>query len=663
MCGFAVAVGSRPLAAGEMWAMLDVMRHRGPDGAGVAAFDGGVVVSRIEADARDTAGHVLLGHLRLAIIDLSEAGFQPMSDERGDVWVAFNGEIFNFQELRRELVAAGHSFASQTDTEVLVHGWEEWGEGLLQRIEGMFAFGIYDHRTRVTLLARDRLGIKPLYYARRNDGTLLAASEVKALIAGGVDAAVDPAGIDRFLTWLWVPDPETAFEGVQKVPPGHALKIDSEGVTTLWSYWDFRYDVVRRGAVAEAEELREALRRAVSRQLVSDVPLGAFFSGGLDSTAIVELMRRELEPQPPTCFTVGFSERDLAHDIVVDDVRFARFYAERSGIDYREAILEPNLVESLPKVVWHMDEPVADPAALSAFHISRAASEGFTVLLSGAGGDELFGGYPRYRAAEIARRFRQLPAPVRRLARAAAFRLPGAGAGRLPSLGRNAQKLLRGAERAFPEDYLSYLTYFDGPARQALYSSDWAAEVRSSDALERHRHHLADVSDEHWLHQAMYLDLKTFLPSLNLTYMDKMSMAHSIEVRVPLLDELVLDVMRRLPPSAKLDGLEAKARFKQAVRDIVPDEIVDRKKAGFTAPVRGWLAHELRPLVDELLSPSAVRRRGMFEPRAVAQLVEAFRGGRRDTALQIWQLLTLELWQQTFIDARSGSKTASALVA
>ncbi|MGN6431332.1 MAG: asparagine synthase (glutamine-hydrolyzing) [Gaiellaceae bacterium] len=657
MCGLAVVIGHRsPISSRVGWAMLETMRHRGPDGSGVVTFDGGRPTVSRSPDAEASRGSTLLAFARLAIIDLSPAGFQPMADEHEDVWVVFNGEIFNFRELRRELEAKGHRFASRTDTEVLVHGWDEWRDELFQRINGMFALCLHDRRTGETVFARDRLGIKPLYYATRADGALVVASEVKALLSAGVDAQLDPAGVDSYLNWRWVPDPDTAFLGVKKLEAGHLLHVGADGATRIERYWDLRWELDRDGEV-EIDELRGAVGRAVARQLVSDVPLGAFFSGGIDSTAVVEIMRREMSPERPTCFTIGFSKRDLAHDVVPDDLRFSRLYSSRSEIDYREAILRPSLVDSLPGVVWHLEEPIADPAALSAYFICEAASRDHTVLLSGMGGDELFGGYPRYVAAAVARWYRWAPRPLRAAARLAADSLPAAGGGALARFGRNSQKLLSHAELPFPEDYLSFLTYFDNDLRRQLYSGDFAAAVNGSNPSAIIGAHLDVVGDSHWLHQAMYVDLKIYLPAL-LTYMDKMSMAHSIEARVPLLDELVVDVMRRVAPRSKVSGTHTKTMFKQAMAGIVPKEIINRGKAGFTAPVRGWLANELADFAQEVLSPAEIRRRALFEPEPVQRLIADFRSGRRDTAMQIWQLLTLELWQQAFLD-RSVAKASS----
>jgi len=662
MCGIAVIVGKSPVRAAEGWQMLDTIRHRGPDGAGVVAFhENRVGLSRTADDEPAAmAGNVVLAHVRLAIIDLHATGFQPMTDETSSVWVVFNGEIYNYRPLRTELQSRGHVFTSASDTEVLVHGWDEWGEGLFERIEGMFALAIHDRTMGQTVLARDRLGVKPLYYAQRQDGAFLAASEIKALLAAGIEARPDPAGIASFLTWRWVPDPDTAFAGIKKLEPGHFLVVGADGPLEPCCYWDFEYERTRKGVEEVSDNLRTATEAAVTRQLMSDVPLGAFFSGGIDSTAIVEIMRRRLSPNLPTCFTVGFSQRDLAYDVVPDDLRFARLYAGRAPIDYREALLEPKLADALPQVIWHMDEPIADPAALSAFRICEAASQDFTVLLSGMGGDEIFGGYPRYVATKLASQFRRLPSPLRHVVRRAAFAMPAAGRGRLPRLGRNAQKLLGEANLPFPTNYLSLLTFFDATARSNLYSRDFTAALESSAPHASLERHLERVKGLHWLDQAMYLDLKTFLPALNLTYMDKMSMAHSIEVRVPLLDEHVLKVMSHASPEAKIQGYRTKILFKNATRQIVPKEIRQRGKAGFGAPIRGWLVHELGPLVDDLLSADTVRRRGIFNSNQVDRVVADFRSGRRDTALQIWQLLTLEMWHQVFVDSKTSRNGAAA---
>jgi asparagine synthase (glutamine-hydrolysing) len=662
MCGVAVVAGPSPTSTTDVWAMLASIRHRGPDGAGVVAFaPGGATVQR-SPEEPPARGRVVLGHTRLAILDLTDAGFQPMANEDGSVHVACNGELYNHPELRRELEARGHRFRSRSDTEALVHGYEEWGERVVERIEGMFAFALHDSERQVTLLARDRLGVKPLYHARRGDGALVAASEIKAVLAAGVEARLDCVGLDRFLTWLWVPDPGTAFAGVEKLEPGCVMRIDRTGSTSVSRYWDFSWDYEGRKR-PEPGELRAAVARAVERQLASDVPLGAFFSGGIDSTAIVELMRRAIAPKRPACLSVGFSRRDLRHEAVVDDLTYTRRYAEHTPVDYREMVLEPGLARALPKVVWHLDEPIADPAALSSYRICEAARGDLTVLLSGMGGDELFGGYPRYVATALAATTRAIPRPVRLAMRTAAGAIPATGPGTVAKFRTRAQKLLASAERSFPDDYLGLLTSFHAEERRALYSDELAAVTAGADAEQVHRAHLAAAGGGHWLDQAMHLDLKTFLASHNLVYVDKTSMAHSIEVRVPLLDELVVDVVRRVPPHDRVDGRRTKLLFKEAMRGIVPDDIIDRRKAGFGAPLRGWLANELAPFVDDLLSPASVRRRGLFRPEAVAAVVADFRSGRRDTAYRIWQLLTVELWHEAFLDSGSRARPAALAAA
>jgi asparagine synthase (glutamine-hydrolysing) len=654
MCGIGVIVSPDGTNSRDAWAMADALHHRGPDGAGVVMIEAGLPV-RARRDSH-VVGQIALAFTRLAIIDLSTAGMQPMSNEDESVWVVFNGEVYNFSALRNELEGHGHVFRSRTDTEVLVHGWEEWGESLFDRIEGMFAFCLHDARQKRTLFVRDKLGVKPLYYAQRTDGAFLAASEIKALFAASLDVRLDLEALDSFLTWLWVPDPQTAFSGVRKLEPGHYLDL-REGFARLRRYWDLEY--CDSDHAPTAEELRDAVGRAVKRQLVSDVPLGAFFSGGLDSAAVVALMAAEVE-SPPTCFTIGLSEHDLSHDIVGDDLEYARAFAEEKPIRYRERVLSADLADALPKVIWHMDEPIADPAALSAFSIAEAASKELTVMLTGVGGDEVFGGYPRYRAERLLRGSAAIPAPLVRLLASVARALPAAGAGPLPRFGRNAQKLLRGANLPFPDDYFALLTYFDARARQALYSDDLRQTLASADPEARHRIHLSAVRGRPWLDQAMYLDAKTFLPSLNLTYMDKMTMAHSIEARVPLLDEAVVGLMRTSRPTQRLRRGLTKPLFREAVAGVVPDSIIRRPKAGFTSPIRAWLRHDLRELAQDLLSASHVERRGLFRPGAVAHVMDSFYSGRTDNALQIWQLLTLELWQQAFLDA--GSRSAQLAV-
>jgi len=387
--------------------------------------------------------------------------------------------------------------------------------------------------------------------------------------------------------------------------------------------------------------------------MVSDVPLGSFLSGGIDSSAIVALM--DGTGEKPTTYTVGFTKEDLGYDIVPDDLRYAREIGAELGVDYNEQILSPDVVDLLPRLVWHMDEPVADPAAITTYLICAAARERLTVILSGMGGDEIFAGYPRYLAARIGRSADVLPPWARAHLRRLLGEMRIGGPGRLRGPRRNLVKLTRAIDKDPWERYLAYCSYYQSGELSGVVSGDLWSEVARHDPFHRHRAYLTRVEREHWLNQLLYLDLKTFLPCLNLTYTDKMSMAASTEVRVPLLDDELVALSGRIPPDLKLHGLTRKYIFKRSMRDVLPRRITNRPKAGFGAPVRSWLVGDLKPMVGDLLSPEVVQQRGLFDPRAVRQMIDDNEAGRADNALRIWTLLTLELWQREFVDGQGRS--------
>ncbi|HYP29841.1 MAG TPA: asparagine synthase (glutamine-hydrolyzing) [Blastocatellia bacterium] len=634
MCGICGVVGSadEQLIRG----MLAPIAHRGPD-------DEGVYVSGGESGVR--AG---LGHRRLSIIDLSPAGHEPMSDESGRIWLTFNGEIYNFRQVRRELEALGHGFRSESDAEVIIYAYKEWGAGCLARFNGMFAFAIWDARDESLFLARDRLGIKPLYYSDTPSGFAFA-SEVKALLAiPGFERAVDLAALDQFMSFLWTPDPGTAFRGVSKLPPGHYL-VYRDGRAEVSQYWDLYFEEDDSLSEDEwAERVRAQVSESVRAQMVSDVPLGAFLSGGLDSSAIVALMT-EMAGRQVTTYTFGFKSDDLRYDILEDDVKYARVMGERFGTDYREEFLEPSVMELLPKLVHHLDEPVADPAVITSFLICRAARERLTVLLSGMGGDEVFAGYPRHLAVRVADAYNLIPSFVSRPLVAA---LPGSRPGRFTALFRNTKKLARSAALPERERYLGFGTYFSEDEKRALYSGEMAEQAGRFDAYREHRRYFERVAGEDFINQMLYVDMKTFLPCLNLAYTDKTSMASSTEVRVPLLDHELVELSAKIPARLKLKGLTRKYIFKRAAESWLPREIIHRKKAGFSAPVRAWLVRDLRGMVEDLLSESNIKRRGYFDYGPVRRLIDDNLSGREDNSLKIFQLLTLELWHRTFIDGR-----------
>ncbi|HZB46431.1 MAG TPA: asparagine synthase (glutamine-hydrolyzing), partial [Pyrinomonadaceae bacterium] len=603
---------------------------------------------------------VCLGHRRLAIIDTSAAGLQPRMSADGRYVLTFNGEIYNYRELRRELQAKGHVFRTETDTEVLLAAFAEWGEGCLPRLNGMFAFALWDERERALLLVRDRLGIKPLHYSitRGRDGaaaveSLVFASEVKAILASGlVGRALDVEGLHQQLTFLWTPDPHTLFRDVWKVPPGHLLKWRG-GRVEVREWWDVSFDEVEEGRGEEwwRERVLETLERVVGMEMVSDVPLGSFLSGGVDSSAIVAMMKRHAGGRQVSTYTVGIEPEDLRYDIIPDDARWARRVAKALDTDYHEMILQPDVAELLPLLVYHMEMPVID-MAVSSYLVSRAARETLTVMLSGMGGDEVFAGYPRQLAMQVARALDPLPLSVRRPAmRAIAGALPGGMPGRLTAPLRNAKKFARSAALDFEERYLGYGTYFTDEAKHDIYSDRLREETRGLDAYRHHRRYFERCREAAPLNRLLYVDLKTFLPCLNLDYTDKTAMATTLEVRVPFLNVEMVELAARMPPALKLRGLKRKYILKRAAEKLLPFDVVWRKKAGFGAPFRAWLRGPLRPLVEDLLSEETVRRRGLFRPAEVRRVIEQNYSGREDYSLQVLQLLTLEIWHRTFIDS------------
>jgi asparagine synthase (glutamine-hydrolysing) len=635
-----------------------MLAHRGPDDEGMVLLDTSGEMPPVEGrrgrplpPSSGTGRDLGLGHRRLAVLDLSEAAHQPMPAGDGRSWLVYNGEIYNFRELKKELEAGGERFAGSGDTEVLARLLAIHGTDALPMLDGIFAFAFYDAARRRLILARDRLGVKPLYYVDRPD-LFAFASEFKALLAApGVSREMDLRALDQYMTFLWVPDPATILKAVRRVPPGHFLVVDRAGVSVR-KYWEMSFDEAGDPGVSEreyAERLWDSLTSCVAREMVSDAPLGAFLSGGIDSSAVTAAM--VAAGSHPETYTVGFSSRDLAWDIVPDDLRYARLMARRFPIEHHEILLEPQVVKVLPRVIYHMDDPVADPAAISAYLICNQAASRLKVMLSGMGGDEIFAGYPRHLAVGLADLYCLIPAFLRRWAiRPLVRRLPGAGRGRWIGIARNIKKLEKAAHLPFEERYLAYLSYHDANGKAVLYSPHLREAVGDFDAFSNHREHLAATAGLSRVNRMIHLDCKLFLPCLNLTYMDKMSMANSIEVRVPLLNRELVNFASRLPPGLKLKGWTRKYILKRAADGHLPAEIVWRRKAGFGAPMRAWLARDLRGLVDEVLSERTIRNRGLFEPSAVRGIIEAHRSGKEDFHLQVWQLVVLELWHRTFVD-------------
>ncbi|MBA2339477.1 MAG: hypothetical protein H0V88_03710, partial [Pyrinomonadaceae bacterium] len=482
----------------------------------------------------------------------------------------------------------------------------------------------------------------------------LFASEVKAILASGlVERKIDTEALNQFLTFLWTPDPHTLFRNVSKLPPAHVLTL-REGEITVREWWDVSFDGIEEGRSEEwwRERVLETLERVVSMEMVADVPLGSFLSGGIDSSVITALMKNHDAGRRISTYTIGVEAEDLRYDIIPDDVVWARQVGKLLDTDYHELTLKPDVAELLPQIVYHMDEPAID-MAIPSYLISREARKTLTVMLSGMGGDEVFAGYPRQLAMKIAGAFDPVPSLVRRpLMGAVANALPGGLPGRLTAPLRNAKKFARSAALDFEDRYLGFGTYFTNEAKQRLYSDELRERTRGLDPYCEHRRYFERVRNAAPLNRLLYVDLKTFLPCLNLTTTDKTSMAANLEVRVPFLNYELVELAARMPPGLKLRGMKRKYILKRAAEKLLPPGVVWRKKAGFGAPVRSWLRGALRPLVEDLLSEETIRRRGLFRPEEVRRIIDTNLSGREDYNLQVFQLLTFELWQRAFIDQK-----------
>jgi asparagine synthase (glutamine-hydrolysing) len=651
MCGIAglANCGDREVLA----RMTHAQAHRGPDDSGLweRRFPDG--------------SYIGLGSRRLAILDLSADGHMPMCNEDRTVWITYNGEIYNFAELRRELQSKGHHFASNTDTEVVIHLYEQEGENCVQRLNGMFAFAICDLRSgRPELfLARDHFGVKPFYYAHH--GRKLAfASEVKALLhVPEIDAEIDLESLHQYLTFLWVPDPKTMFQGIYKLPAGHCATF-RDGELKIRQYWDLRFPAAdatfSRSEADLADELRQRFQHSVEAQMVSDVPIGAFLSAGLDSSSIVSMMCRATK-QPIRTYTITFPRKYRVGETTLDDPSVPARLARQLGCENQQIVVEPDVAELLPRLTWHMDEPTADPAIITAYLVCREARKQTTVLLSGVGGDELFGGYRKHAADRWARAYQRMPAVLRSGIEASVNALPGLRGTAMKGSVRLAKKMARSASLEPEDRFVRNCTYLDADQKMGLYTAEIQDHLRTSDPAIRHRSSFDTVRDSDFLNQMLYLDTRIFMVSLNLNYNDKMSMASSVEVRVPFLDrELAEFAAWNIPPHLKLKGFfqpTTKHIFRKAMQNVLPAEVLRQPKAGFAAPVDYWLANDLREMVDDLLSDTNIRKRGLFRAQAVRRFVDEHRSGSEDWSMQIWQFLTLENWMRIFLDAGAEQRT------
>jgi asparagine synthase (glutamine-hydrolysing) len=641
MCGIVgvVELTGRPVERPVLERMTGCLVHRGPDGAGYYVD-----------------GLVGLGQRRLAVIDLA-TGDQPMGDEDGSVWVTFNGEIYNFRDLRGRLASSGHRFRTGSDTEVIVHGYEQWGVDCVRHFRGMFAFVLWDGRERLLFAARDRVGKKPLFYTVAG-GRFLAASELQALLQHpSVDREVDWTALDDYLLYGYVPAPKTIFRGIHKLPPAHRLVFRPRDAACggyrleVERYWQIAYEPKLCVSEEEAiEGLREVLGEAVRLRLIADVPLGALLSGGVDSGTVVALMAG-LSQGPVRTFSVGFEDQGF------DELRYARAVAARYATDHREMVVRPDAVEVLPRLVRHYGEPYADSSALPTYYVARMARQFVTVALNGDGGDECFAGYDRYAATLLAEQYRRLPGWLRGgLLERAGRLLPEGLPPRHPL--RRARRFLESASLPLGPRYIRWVSTFPGEGRRALYSPDLRLSL---DGYRGEGWLLSQIEafEEAGLHPTdlqLAADVHSYLPYDLLVKMDIATMANSLEVRSPFLDHEVLEFCARLPAGFKMrrspwsGSWTSKYLLKRLAGRLLPRETVHRPKMGFGVPVGAWVRGPLRPFVQEVLLSARARARGYFRPEAVEAMLQDHLEGRRDYAFQLWALLWLELWHWEFID-------------
>jgi asparagine synthase (glutamine-hydrolysing) len=610
--------------------MCDRLRHRGPDDEGYYSD-----------------GPVTLGQRRLAIVDLV-TGRQPMANEARTVWVTFNGEIYNFASLRRRLEGLGHRFATQSDTEVIPHAWEQYGPECIGYLRGMFAVALWDASARTLFLARDRVGKKPLFYAVA--GTqFVFASELHALIGhAGVDRTIDEEAVDDYLTFGYIPAPRTIFKNVWKVAPAHhiTLRLDAADPTPrIERYWRLPYGPKLDLAEDDAgEELLSRLREAVRLRLIADVPLGALLSGGVDSSVVVALMSQLSDKRVKT-FSIGFEESAF------NELSYARNVADRFATDHHELVVRPDAVSVLPTLVRHYAEPYADSSALPSYYVAKLTRDHVTVALNGDGGDECFAGYERYLGMQMAEQYQRLPQVLRHGVIEPLGRWLPSAAPRRSRL-RQLRSLLQAAGQSPASRYVRWMSQVRPEFRSALYTP----ELQHRLAGHRSQQWLEDLWDHraaeglHGVDVPLAVDVESYLPNDLLVKMDIATMANSLEARSPFLDHEVMEFCARLPTHYKLRGLTLKYLLKKAGGRYLPPEILRRRKMGFGVPVGYWMRGELRPWVEELLLSSTSLKRGYFRPEIVRGMVERHLGGREDLSSELWALLWLELWHREFMD-------------
>lgn len=623
MCGIAGFIEKGNANATMMDARLDAMckiiTHRGPDEQGMTV-----------------QGRAALGMRRLSIIDLA-GGQQPIFNEDNSMFIVFNGEIYNFLELREDLIKRGYKFKTHSDTETILHAYEEFGENCVDYLRGMFAFAIWNKLDESLFIARDRVGKKPLFYSLIN-GNFVFGSELKVLLEHGeISRDIDYTALDSYITFGYVPEEFCIFKDVKKLLPGHSLTFKKGKVETR-QYWDFNYikPVEIKSEAEYVEELRVQITEAVKIRMISEVPLGAFLSGGVDSSTIVATMA-SLSNQPVKTFSIGFNEDSF------NELKYARVAAKTFNTEHHEFIVTPDLVEIVDELVWHFDEPFADPSSLPTYMVSKMARDFVTVALSGDGGDELFAGYTRYAIDKKRSGFASLPSFVRKGVQAVSEQLPHGAKGR---------NYLYNASLDSNDRYIDSVSHFNKLRRKSLYSNEFLSKLNGNFAAAENvfQAFAESVETGNPIDNLLYLDSKTYLPSDILVKVDRMSMATSLEARGPLLDHKLIEYVVGMPTELKLKGLETKYIFKKAMEGIVPHEILYREKQGFGVPINEWINSQLKDRIRETLSEKKTIERGYFDKKYIETILDEHHRNRRDHSYSLWILLMLELWHREFVD-------------
>lgn len=605
--------------------MTEVLKHRGPD-------DEGIYIN----------GNVGIGHRRLSIIDLSKDARQPMSNEDKSIWIVCNGEIYNFQELRKVLEKKGHIFCSRSDTEVIIHLYEELGTDCVEKLRGMFAFCIWDEKRKRLFLARDRIGQKPLNYAIKN-GNIIFASEIKSILQDPeISREVDINALDSYLTYQYVPAPETMFSGINKLPPAHSL-VWENGKIKIERYWNLNFQNKINMAEDEfCQRILDLLTEATKIRLVSDVPLGVFLSGGIDSSAIVGLMSK-LSTHPVKTFSIGFEEETF------NELKYARKVAKIFATDHHEYIVKPEALNILPKIIWHFNEPFADSSCIPTYYLSKMTRQEVTVALNGDGGDETFAGYERYVANKIANIYNLIPQSIRKnLVSFITTVLPEST--RRKDFIKRFKRFAKANDSSRERRYARWMSIFDDDLKSNLYSEKLKNRLKGIDSW----NYLLDVyrqSDaNNFIDATLFVDIMTYLPGDLLVKIDISSMANSLEARSPFLDHKLMEFAASIPSNLKLKGWTTKYLLKKALTKILPKDILNRRKAGFGVPIGTWFRQELKDYAYDILLSEKSLKRGYFKKEAIKRILDEHTKGKIDHGARIWSLINFELWHQMFID-------------